>query len=300
MDRARSQSTVGLNSYIAIYMQNMLFDFMRRLLRVTVPFICAKWLFIFPRGLCIPNLTVSLTSYGERLESVHSAIYSIVRGKYLPQRIVLVVNEELSDKVLRRLQPFKVFGLEILRAENLGPHTKYFPVIQAGLTESAVLVTADDNIFYRRNWLQLLWETHLIHPTDVVCWWAKAICFDGNAISSYHEWPEVCNRDARRNHFALGVGGVLYPQSMISALAAAGDKFKNVSPRCDDVWLHYVAIESGHQVRQVKEKMEWPRHIPGTQDAGLKHVNHLPDGNDKSVRLTYSTHAIELIRQFAN
>jgi hypothetical protein len=211
----------------------------------------------------------------------------------------LVVNEDLSEAVLRSLKPFKRFGLRILRSENLGPHTKYFPVIREGLPDGACLVTADDDIYYRRNWLKRLIKVHLVHTGDVVCWWAKSIAFNGQAVTSYHDWPDVSNTAAQTHHFALGVGGVLYPPTMIARLVAAGDGFRTPCPKNDDIWLHSTAVNSGHKVRQVVQKLQWPRHIPGTQDSGLKHTNHLPDGNDRAVQETYSPHSIELIRNAA-
>jgi hypothetical protein len=274
-------------------------EFARRLLRVHIPGINARLLGWLPRGRRMPNVVVSLTSYGRRLETVHAAIYSILRGRCIPEQIVLVVNEDLNNGVLKSLKPFQKFGLRILRSENLGPHTKYFPLIREGLPIGASLVTADDDIYYRRNWLQQLIKVHLAHPEDVVCWWAKSIAFNGQAITSYHDWPDVSNTSAQTHHFALGVGGVLYPPTMIARLAEAGDGFCTPCPKNDDIWLHSIAVESGHKVRQVVKKLQWPRHIPGTQDGGLKHTNHLPDGNDRAVQETYTRRAIELIRKAA-
>jgi len=251
---------------------------------------------IIPLGKRLSGVTVSLTSYGQRLDTVHAAIFSILRGKYIPEQIILVVNEELSDAVKKSLRPFKKWGLRILQSENLGPHTKYFPAIREGLKFNTCLVTADDDIFYRRNWLQGLYDVHRAHPCDVVCWWAKAISFRGQTIGSYHEWPDVSNTNAAAHHFALGVGGVLYPHSMVTALLERGTSFVLTAPKNDDIWLHATAVESNHLIRQITDRFRWPLHIPGTQAVGLKHTNHLPDGNDKTVQLAYSSHALEVIR----
>jgi hypothetical protein len=271
-------------------------EFARRILRVYLPGFNARFLGLMPKGRRMPHVVVSLTSYGHRLGTVHAAIYSILRGQYVPAEIVLVVNEDLSETVLHSLKPFKPFGLRILRSENLGPHTKYFPVIREGLPEGTCLVTADDDIYYRRDWLRRLVECHHAHPEDVVCWWAKSIGFGDQTIRSYHDWPDVSNTTAQTHHFALGVGGVLYPPTMIASLIAAGDGFLTPCPKNDDIWLHSIAVNNGHKVRQVVPRLQWPRHIPGTQDSGLKHINHLPDGNDRAVHATYTRQAVELIR----
>jgi hypothetical protein len=255
----------------------------------------AQLLGLIPMGRRLSNVTVSLTSYGVRLETVHAAIYSILRGHCIPSQIILVVNEDLTAEVLQTLKPFNKFGLRILRSENLGPHTKYYPVVREGLHFDECLVTADDDIYYRRNWLARLYAAHKAHPNNVLCWWAKSITFSGREITSYHDWPDVSNADAKASYLALGVGGVLYPPTMLVEMLAAGKGFVTPCPKNDDIWLHSIAVNSGHLIRQVTAKFQWPKHIPGTQAVGLKHFNHLPSGNDQAVKMTYSKEAINVI-----
>src|SRR5574342_24675 len=75
---------------------------------------------------------VSMTTHGARVETVYLTLESIGRGKTRPRRLVLWLDDpnrfsSLPDS-LRRLEKR---GLEIRLCENFGPHTKYYPYLEA-------------------------------------------------------------------------------------------------------------------------------------------------------------------------
>ena len=239
-----------------------------------------------------------MTSHGKRLDTVHVSISSILNGRVRPQYINLVVNEDVSRRANKSMfEALKRQGINILLRPNEGPHTKYFSTM-CELEEPAFrVVTADDDIIYPQDWLERLLCVHGQHPRDVVCWWAKEVQIDNSSLRPYLDWPDVTNQHARFDHFALGVSGVLYPPSMVVALRDAGDQFRSCCPRADDVWLHAVALRSGHRIRQVTAQVTWPNHVPGTFETALKHANHLPDGNDRQIEATYQPSDLELLRR---
>jgi hypothetical protein len=267
----------------------------KHLARITWPRIGAWLPGVLGRGPVVEDTVVSLTTYGPRLDAVDATLFSILRGSIRPAKLVLVINEDLPPAVARRLQPFKKHGLEVLRSENLGPHKKYHPVVARGLPANVSLVTADDDIFYARHWLRDLRNQHLAHPGDVICGWAKRIAMQGDAIAPYHDWADVDGMHAATHHFAIGCAGTLYPPTMVAALKAAGMGFMQCCPRADDVWLHATAVRTGHQIRQVTPHFIHPVHLPGTQESALKVTNHLPDGNDKAIRATYTADDVQAI-----
>lgn len=261
----------------------------RRILRIHWPYWAARIPGLLRNRPVVKGVTVSLTTHGIRMDTVHGAIYSILRGSVVPEYLVLVLNSEPKSAVaIRSIERLKRHGLKVLIAPNFGPHTKYFPVVMQADRPLDILVTADDDIFYPRNWLERLVQTHRQYSEDVICWWAKEMRMENGNLLSYHAWPNAATFEADRSNFALGVGGVLYPHSMIRALRVAATGFLTCCARADDIWLHAVALRSGHKIRPIVCTFTWPVMIPDTQEGGLNHTNHLPEGNDLQMAATYS------------
>ncbi len=273
-------------------------ELIRRILRIHWP----RWAAHIPGVLggrpFARGVTVSLTTHGARTRTVHAAIFSILRGDIVPESLVLVLNEVPTDPVaVSTLARLKKFGLEVMIASNYGPHTKYFPVVIDPNRSLHNLVTADDDIFYPRDWLRRLVDTHQAHPADVVCWWAKEMRMREGVLLSYHDWPNAANFEPRKSNFALGVGGVLYPESMIAALRRAGTGFMDCCARADDIWLHATALRTEHRVRPIVCEFTWPILIPDTQTQALNHDNHRPDGNDRQMAATYTAADLKVVQQ---
>src|SRR5579859_5883370 len=85
---------------------------------------------------------VSLTTYGKRTSRVYLAIESIGRGRILPSRIILWLDEKpVFDDLPDSIKRLTKRGLEVRFCENFGPHKKYFPFISGEATFSLPLVT---------------------------------------------------------------------------------------------------------------------------------------------------------------
>ena len=241
-------------------------------------------------------VVVSLTSYGHRITRVHLAIESIGRGSLKPGRIILWLDDTAAfgnlPKELLRLQHR---GLDIRLTDNLGPHTKYYPYVSSLAEHQLPLVTADDDIVYPRHWLRTLHDAYLAHPGDISCHWANRVKTAQNSIAGYEQWLPCRTTAARSDHFALGVSGVIYPPRMLDALARFGTRFTIVSPTADDIWLHWVALQTGLRIRQVSAT---PRHfplLPGTQQVTLRAGNVEQNGNDRWIRGLYTAEDLELL-----
>ncbi len=95
---------------------------------------------------------VSLTTHGVRLGVVHLALESIARGTLRPSRLVLWLgSEDFAAHLPKTLQRLVARGLEVRQSEDLGPHTKYWPLVAEG--PGGDFVTADDDVYYPRGWL---------------------------------------------------------------------------------------------------------------------------------------------------
>jgi len=240
---------------------------------------------------------VSLTTYGERLKSVHLVIESIAAGMVLPSRLILWVDtadalanppDELKRQVDR--------GLEIRLSKNFGPHTKYFPYLLATDSFSIPLVTADDDLLYSRWWLEGLIQSQQEHPGDLICYRAHKIGLIDGDVAPYRTWQRCKSDRPSFLHFPTGVSGCIYPTALQSALKSAGTEFTQSCPKADDVWIHVNALRAGIKIKQVRNHpLRFP-FVPGTQESGLYHSNVIQDRNDEQIRTTYRHADIKLLQ----
>lgn len=240
---------------------------------------------------------VSLTTYGERLKTVHLVIESIAAGSVLPSRLILWLDNppdlERQPPGLRRLVDR---GLEIRLSDNYGPHTKYFPYLLTEREFQVPLVTADDDLLYSRWWLKGLVRGNREYPDCINCYRAHTIRFSADSVfAPYRSWDHCVTSRPSFLHFATGVSGCIYPAAFLRHLKRAGHEFLELCPKADDVWLHVNALRSGFKIRQVwTHPLRFP-FVPGTQGSGLYHDNVLLSRNDEHVRSTYSSADIRML-----
>lgn len=199
------------------------------------------------------DVDVSITTYGQRTRRVWKTIESIGRGRVRP-RMVVLWHEDLNivnnpPVALRRLLKR---GLVLRHCLDYGPHKKYFPyLLEEGVER--VLVTADDDVYYPKDWLADLVAVY--QPDQVIAYRAHRMTDD-----PYLTWPPCDSTEPSEDLLATGVSGVMYPPVVLRALRERGDEFMHVCPRADDFWLHYAAVASGIPTRQVRPKSSawWP------------------------------------------
>ena len=243
---------------------------------------------------------VSLTTYGQRLRTVHLAISSACRGPARPQRVLLFVDEYERALRSRTLQRLVKRGLEIIPCENLGPHKKYYPYVE-GLLEAELsapttpLVTIDDDVIYPARWLSELIAAHAIEPDVVIAHRCHRITRRGESLAPYAEWLSCRLEKPSYANFSTGVSGVLYPVGFLYCLKREGDAFKQQAPSADDVWLHSRAVKYGYKTRQVKATpADYPT-IPGTFATSLFRANVLMGDNDRQIHACYDSDSLRRI-----
>lgn len=268
-----------------------------------IPAVCSLWLtnrLSYKPLTQVDGLVVSMTSHGRRLRTVYLAIESIGRGSVLPSRVILWIDDEQVFKDLpRTLRRLVERGLEVKSCRNYGPHKKYYPYLLSTETFDTPLVTADDDVFYPRDWLRGFVLASEQYPDVVNCYKARVMSINGGNIDKYEHWGLAASTEARFDHVATGVAGVSYPPACLRALRDAGDDFIENCPKCDDLWLHAQAIRAGFKIRQIRSKPLMPLSIPGAESVGLWKVN-LFGGNDRQVALTYTKDDIRNVLSVAN
>ena len=113
-----------------------------------------------------PQLIISVTSFSQRIRDVHFTLYSLLTQTLKPDAVVLWLGEEeFPDKennLPQSVLALKRNGLTIKWCKDTGSYKKLIPSLKEYPDD--IIVTADDDIYYRPNWLELLYNAYLKEP----------------------------------------------------------------------------------------------------------------------------------------
>ena len=183
-----------------------------------------------------PDIIISLTSYGKRIESTAPlAIASILCGSERPNRLMLWLAH--GEKPSAKLNKLTKFGLEIGFTENTYSYKKLLPTLRQ-YPESTIIIV-DDDVTYPEDWLEKTLRVHAKYPDAVLANRARELTTKNGDIINYWDWP-VLTKNPKNHHliFPTGVGGVLYPPHSLSKEVFNQELFMKISPRGgDDAWF---------------------------------------------------------------
>ncbi|WP_322354172.1 hypothetical protein [Paratractidigestivibacter sp.] len=232
------------------------------------------------------GVTVSLTSYGKRLNIVHLTILSLMRQSVRPDRIVLWLDvEEGSGAVPGSLRKLEGYGLDIrYGCEDLKGHKKYFWALRE-FADSCV-ITIDDDVMYPADTVESLVAAHKHFPDAVVARRVNRMVSADGELVPYAEWEfEWHECDVPRDDLlATGVGGVLYPPRCFGDQAFDLDPIESTGLGNDDLWLKANEIIEGRKVAWAPCERMHPHEIAAEQDDGLSVLNVQGGGNDASIK----------------
>ena len=192
---------------------------------------------------CDQEVVVSLTTFGERIDTVHLAIESIMQGSMRPNHIILwLAEDEFNGKNLpRTLLQQQGRGLEIAYCNDLKSYNKLIHSLHK--FPNAAIITIDDDIIYEYDLVERLVNTHINHPNAVCACRMHRIRLDNNKKQrSYLDW-DLCIHDNIESplNFPTGVGGVLYPPHCFNNEVLNSTVFMDLCPKADDIWFYAMA-----------------------------------------------------------
>lgn len=230
-----------------------------------------------------PQVIISLTSFPKRIDHVYLAIESLLSQSVKPNRIILwLTTQELTEEQLpRTLTRQQSRGLEIRFVDqNLKAHNKlYFSVRDY---PDAIVVTADDDIFYPRWWLQHLLATHQAAPENIICYRAKRLEFDSTShqLKPYLEWEHPKTQQAGLDLLATGVSGTLYPPQCMPPEYFDVDAIREIAPHADDIWNYGMVLLAGRKTQKVFPECRIFSPVRFTQEQRLGSINNEAGQND--------------------
>ena len=232
------------------------------------------------------ELIVSLTSFPARIHLVQYAIYSLLKQSLQPNRLVLWLGDDKfphrENDLPTDLLALKTLGLEIRWCKDMKSCTKLLPSLREW--PEALIVTADDDLYYPRDWLKSLYQSWLGDPKNIHTGGIRRIVLDpGGLPKPFGAWewnpgdsvPAFCNTQ-------LGCYGALYPPHCLHPDALDTNTFLRLSPSNDDFWFWAMALRNNTKIQLVVANRQQTILIPSSIGTPrLWSQNHSGGGNDR-------------------
>ena len=227
------------------------------------------------------EIVISLTSFPKRIDTVWIAVETLLRQRMKPDRIILWLAEEQFegiDSLPEALLAQQERGLEIRFCDDLRSHKKYFYSMQE--YPDALVILADDDIFYTKDLVKKLVHLHQRNPREIVCM-SVAMISEFEEVPSKWSPPkynaEVCHSEKAQAY--TGAGALFPPGSIDREYAFRKDLIRELSPYADDLWLKYMALRCHTKTTAIYPNRFMPVMIDGTASSGLWYING-PDGQN--------------------
>ena len=206
-------------------------------------------------------LTINLTSTYQRLSICRIALTSLLMQSRVPDQINLWVSREpylrddgiadieAIDELVDSLPDFSKGLIKIRWVRNSGPYRKLIPILrEAGPND--VFVTADDDIFYGRNWLSKLLSAYEDQGNKPVAARVrkKSLNFVGKR-TSYIYWKIIDEPTMVDGDFVVTFGGgAVLTRSMFREEDIVDDSFLELAATADDLWYSKLLELKGSSV----------------------------------------------------
>lgn len=241
--------------------------------------------------------TVSMTTHGARVPLAFYAIESIALGRRRPARMTLWLPThefETRPQSLRRLERR---GLEVHPTDDLGPHTKYYPLAREDRALQGPVVTADDDVLYPPWWLERLIEAYERQPNVIHCHRAHRMDVGPWHFAPYSSWGPCRSPTPSHLNLITGVSGAIYPAEFLRHVARQGTPFLASCPKADDIWLTVNALRARVPVAQVDAVSKLFPGVPGTARQRLSLVNVVEGGNQEQLLDTFTSADLDALRR---
>lgn len=218
------------------------------------------------------GLIISLTSFPQRMYEIHYTLYSLLTQTVKPAKVVLWLGSEQFPNGEKDIPPkvlkLKENGLVIEWHKNLRSYTKLVPSLKK--YPNNIIVTADDDIYYEKDWLEKLLKSHKENKNCIICHRAHRVKFDREKLAPYKKWPKkIKGGKASYLNFLTGVGGVLYPQNSLHKDVLNEELFTELAPKADDVWFWAMAVLNKTKILVVKDWIRELTYVNPERERGL-------------------------------
>jgi hypothetical protein len=260
----------------------------------------------FSRRLHPHHCIISLTSISGRLNALHRTIESLLLQNAPPHtaevRLYLSETPFLLDSGCSRALTPELRDLEltygsrfrVLFTENIGPHRKILPV----LSETAempptqrlrtLIVTADDDTLYPRNWLASLVNAYQ-QCQCVVGYRGRAVRIkrQPDELLPYRSWHTRITENPSLCNVATGKDGILYNPLHLHPSVLNKTFAMKYASKADDLWLKVHTLLTGARTFIIKKDLHQDFDFSAGEEPkeSLWLSYNKEGGNDECIRL---------------
>ena len=216
------------------------------------------------------KVIISLTTTSERITLCRATLSSLVTQKKLPDKIIVWISQDsyLRDKGITNVNILSILTkglskdllalIECKCIDNTGPYRKLMPILKIA-TNTDIIVTCDDDIFYSDNWLATLIDgfdpkNKIIHASRVRLIKKNVI----GGLTGYIFWPLIKDSIVMSENWIITYGGgsVMcrdwFPDNIIY-----DESYITIAPTSDDIWYSKICKMSGLKVKVIPQALEY-------------------------------------------
>ena len=240
-----------------------------------------------------PRLIVSLTSFPDRMYDINYTLYSLLNQSIKPDEIVLWLGVEQfpnrEDDIPIDVLNMKRFGLTIKWCEDIKSFKKLIPALRDYPDD--VIVTADDDLYYHKNWLKRLYKSYQKYPQHIHCHRSHQIVFKPNGqMEPSSHWRKLkTGPNVSYKNWIYGGNGVIYPPNTLSKVVFNKELFFKLCPTADDTWFWAMAVLNGTKIMIVENNLSivlntnLKRALGETDEFVLDKINSTNDNNQTQI-----------------
>ncbi|CAM7112629.1 Glycosyl transferase, group 2 family protein [Klebsiella quasipneumoniae subsp. similipneumoniae] len=203
-------------------------------------------------------ISVNLTTMHSRLDLCAATVWSIINQSVQPDKINLWISNEpyLSDHGICEIPAWveelnKINNIvNVHYVKNTGPYRKIINAIINSEIDD-ILVYADDDVIYGRQWLEFLLGQFYENNCNVAIA-ARIRIMERNIFNKYKSYSSYSismKKDKFEKDFIItGVGGCVLSKRMIKPSIIGDDAYLTISPKTDDIWISKMLEASNTKV----------------------------------------------------
>jgi hypothetical protein len=187
--------------------------------------------------------------------------------KLLPNNVKLLTNDIFQiSKIDRDIKSYK----------KLIPSLYEYP--------DDFIVTADDDSYYSRNWLQELIQNYNPYKKEILGHRGHEITVDNNnKILPYNKWKKTIKTNLSSKYIILnGLGGILYPPHSLHQDVFKEHIFMDACPTTDDIWFYFMARKNNYVCKKISKEFKTYTWREARKNS-LYNINVKRNINDESI-----------------
>ena len=221
---------------------------------------------------------VSLATIPSRLKIVNLTIRSILNQSVSPEKIILWLHKDLKNDIPKKLSNLEGELFEIKFSNLTCSHRKLVNTIK--IYPKNVIVTCDDDMIYRKNWLENIYNAHKKNDSMIIANQVRCIKYKNDKVLPYTEWNSInglCENNSAM--LPIGAGGTIYPPNSLSNEVTNEELFLKLTPSTDDLWFKAMSLKQKTSSILSEYYTKEPIPIWGSQNISLKKGNIKEDKN---------------------